>query len=127
MNLLLAVLVVLVFAILLARLRVGRLTRQVVNQGQKGFAILRDPALEDAEKEEALQRSALRLFGLFGAITGLSVTALVLPLGGIWLMQRVGIASLDGVLIILERWDFLLGATVLGTATYYMSRVSDRG
>jgi len=44
--------------------------------------------------------------------------ALVAPMAVIWLLDVIGFMSFDGVSSMLVRWDFMLGATVLGVGLF---------
>lgn len=114
MSFLLAALVVVAFAAVLERLDLPDRAREVGERSRKSLGVLRDSSLDDREKEEALQRHSLRLFGLLGILAGGSLLALGLPLGGVWALELAGLASLEEVLATLSRLDFLTGTTAAG-------------
>lgn len=120
MSLLLAAVVVVLFAVILEGIGLPERAREVVRRARTSLDLLRDPSLDDAAKERGLQKHALRLFLLLAILTGGSALAILVPLGGVWLLDGIGVASLDGVLSVLERLDFLAGATVLGGAVYFL-------
>lgn len=122
MSFLLAVLVVVVFALVLERLELPARARETGRRAQESLDVLRDASLADRQKEEALQEHARRLFGLLRILAGGSLLALGLPLGGVWLLEQAGVSSLDAVLGVLERPDFLLGTTAVGIAGYLVVR-----
>lgn len=122
MSLLLAVLVVVAFAVALEALGLPERAREVVRRSGECVHLLRDPSLDDAERERGLQRQAVRLFGLLGILAGGAALALGVPLAAVWLLERAGVASLPGVLEVLERVDFLLAACVVGGAAYFLAR-----
>lgn len=122
MALVWASLVVVVFAVVIERLDLPDRAREVGRRSRSCLDALRDPTLGDDAKEEELRRQAVRLFGLFGRLAGGSLLALGLPLGALWGLDALGLASLSAVLSVLERWDFLVGATVVGVATYLLIR-----
>lgn len=126
MSLAVATLVVVAFAVLLERLDVAERARAVADRAVKSLRILRDSRLSDEEKERALQRDAAHLFGQTGMIVGLSLLALLMPLVGVWLMDRAGWVAMPEVLAILQRIDFLFAATVIGVVAYYVSLVLAR-
>lgn len=126
MSLALATIVVVTFAVLLERMNVAASGRAVADRATKSLLVLRDSELTDDEKELALRRDAVHLFGQFGAIVALGLLALLLPLGAVWLLDRAGWASMTDVLDVLGRVDFLVAATAIGTAAYYLSRVRFR-
>lgn len=118
MALLLAAFVVVGFALLVGALDLPTRAHEVGTRARDCLGVLRDPSLDDRDKEEALQRQAVRLFGLLGILLGGSLLALGLPLGAVWLLDLGELASLGAVLNVLERPDFLIGATLIGGAAY---------
>ncbi|MFB6248524.1 MAG: hypothetical protein ABEL97_08145 [Salinibacter sp.] len=113
---------VVAFAALLHLFRLPAYAREVGRRGRDCLAVVRDEAMADRAKEEALQAHARRLFVLLGVLGGGSVLALGLPLGVVWLLDRGGVASLPDVWATLERPDVLLGTVVVGTAGYLLVR-----
>lgn len=122
MSFLLAIFVVVAFAATIEGLGLPRRVREVVRRAGDCLTVLRDSSLDDGAKERALQRQAVRLFGLLGILAGGSLLALLLPLVGVWLLEALGVASLDRVLSVLERLDFLAGVTVVGVGAYVLLR-----
>ena len=122
MNLALATLVVIGFAGILELLSLPKHARSVAQRSQEAFGVLRDDALDDREKEEALQRHSGRLFALLGILGGGSVLALAGPLAVVWGLERIGIGSFAAVLRILQRLDFLGATIVLGGLGYLLVR-----
>lgn len=118
MDLFWAVGVVVGFAATIEILDLPDRAREVGRRGRACLEAVRDPALDDAAKEERLQRHALRLFGLFGLLTGGSLLAIGLPLGAVWGLDFVGWASFSDVLGVLERLDFLAVVTGAGVVAY---------
>ena len=66
----------------------------------------------DDEKERILRDQSLHLFALVGILAGGSALAIVLPLGVVWLLEVIGVASLAAVLSTLGAIDFLAGTTL---------------
>lgn len=122
MSVLLAVLVVVLFALGVGWMDLPARAREAGARSRDGLDALRDPALDDRAKEEALRRVAVRLFGLFGRLAGGGLLALGLPLAAVWLLDRAGVASLGAVLSVLERPDFLAAATGGGLLLYLVVR-----
>jgi len=86
------------------------------------MAIVNDRKLNDHAKEKALQRSAVRLFKLLSLLLIGSAVSVLVPVAVVWLFDAIGLISLDAVLDMLQRWDFLLAATVIGFATFFTLR-----
>ena len=121
MDLLGAALVIVLFAILLHLVRLVPKTKEVILIGQQAIATLRNETLSDYEKERKMQQNSLRLFRLLIVLLAGSLFALLLPLALIWLSEFAGIFSVEGVLDMFLRWDFILGGSILGIATYIVS------
>lgn len=121
-SFLLAAMVVVVFALVLERLDLPEKARETGKRARRSLAVLRDPSLDDREKESALQEQSLRLFGLLGILLGGSLLALGLPLLVVWLLGLAGISSLGAVLAVLESPSFLLGTIVVGAVGYLAYR-----
>ena len=122
MSFLLAAMVVVVFALVLERLDLPERARETASRARESLDVLRDPELDDREKESALQEQSVRLFGLLGILLGGSLLALGAPLLVVWLLELVGVSSLDAVLGVLESPSFLLGTVVVGIAGWLAYR-----
>lgn len=120
MNFVLAVFVVVGFAVTIERLHLPARAREVGRHSTECLDVLRDDSLDDAAKEEALQQRARRLFVLLGLLAGGSLLALGLPLLGVWLVGQMGVGSFGGTLEMLQRLDFLAGTTVVGLLGYLL-------
>jgi len=118
----LATMVVVVFALVLELLDLPERARETGRRARESVEVLRDPSLDDREKESALQDQSLRLFGLLGILLGGSLLALGLPLLAVWLLELGGVSSLEAVLDVLESPTFLAGTVVLGGGAYFLYR-----
>ena len=121
MDILCAAIVVILFAVLLHVLGIVRRTKEVVAIGQQASATLRSHDLSDLQKEQRMRQNSLQLFRLLSILVAGTGIALGAPLAGIWLFQHAGLFSLEGVLAAFLRWDFMIGATVLGIVAYLAS------
>lgn len=113
------------FALLIDRLGLPDRSREVGRRSGACLDVLRNPAVGDERKEQELRRQALGLFGLFGRLAGGGLLAVALPLGAVWGLDALGLASLPAVLSVLEQWEFLLGAAVVGGPVYLVVRRMD--
>lgn len=120
MNLTLAMMVVVGFAATLELLNLPARARDVGRRSQTCLGVLKDDALTDREKEDALQAQTKALFKLLFILGGGSLLALGVPLGGVWLLDRFGIGAFPSVLSILQRLDFLAGTVVAGLVVYVL-------
>lgn len=126
MSLLWASLVVVVFATLLERWGLPAQARRVGTDARAALATIRDPALDDGEKERVLRRKTVELFASGARIIAGGVTGLGIPLGGVWLLDLAGFASLSDVLITLQRPDFLIVVGLLGLVGFLGLRRMNR-
>lgn len=120
MNAVLAMFVVVGFAVTIERLHLPTRAREVGRHSMASLDVLQDESLSDADKEAALQNRSRQLFRLLGILTGGSALALGLPLGIVWLLGQVGVGSFHGALAVLQRIDFLVGTTVVGLLAYFL-------
>jgi hypothetical protein len=118
MNLLGALLVVVVFALLIHFVGLIKNSIEVIDCSKESASVLSNPNLKDDVKEKILQKKAIRLFVLFGMLILGSVAALLIPIALVWFLDIIGILSFSDVLVILQRWDFLTAATVLGIIVF---------
>ncbi|MFO7917073.1 MAG: hypothetical protein R6V13_03210 [Anaerolineae bacterium] len=122
MNFALAAFVVLCFAATIEYLDLTTRVRAVARRSRQCLQILRDPSLDDRQKEEALQHQARQLFVLFAVLVGVNLLAIALPLAVVWLLGRMGVGTFHGTLATLGRADFLIGTTAVGIPTYLIVR-----
>lgn len=118
MTLILAGLVVVTFGLIIERAGLVGYARQVTERASACVKVLRDSSLDDDAKERLMREQSVRLLGLLGLLIAVSALAILLPLGAVWLLEQIGVGSFDGVLAMLERPAFLVGASILGFATY---------
>lgn len=121
MNILGATLIVIVFAVLLHLLGLVQRTREVLTIGREASNTLRDTTISDSEKERRMQQSSLRMFRLLALLIIGTAVALTAPLALLWTMQFAGLLSVENVLQMFVRWDFIVGASILGIAAYIAS------
>ncbi len=89
---------------------------EVLARSRAALGDMRDPALSDLEKEQRVQGHASRLMLLFVVLTLGLALALGVPLGIVWLADRVGVVSFDATLDLALSWPFLLIACVVTAA-----------
>ena len=113
MNLLGALIVVAGFVFLLRALKLVPMAMEVTSVSRTAVGVVQDPELDDDAKGERMQQHAKRLFVLFFLLTLGAAAALLLPVGLIWLLSRVGLFSYDDVVALLLSWQFLLATTAI--------------
>lgn len=88
---------------------------------------VRSRELDDDAKEKLMQANAKELFGLFLQLTVLGALCLLVPVGGLWVLDQLGALSLAATLELTLSWEFLLGSTVLGTLLWWALSRLGRG
>jgi hypothetical protein len=116
-SLLLALLVVVAFAFIVERTRLPAHVGDAVRRARGSYSVLSDRSMTDGEKERRLREEAFRLFVLLGRICFGSLLALGLPLGVLWVLDRMGLISLSEVLGVLMRLEFLISVGAIGMLT----------
>ncbi len=109
---------IVLFLIALWRLGLVRVATGAAATAQGALAVMRDPALDDAAREKAVQTASLRLMGIFVSIVwrgGLSLGISALP---IWLADLSGLAASGAVIDFLSRWDVIGIASAVIVAGY---------
>jgi hypothetical protein len=114
--------VVIAFAVLAHYIGLIRWTGEVVRHARRANEVLQNSALDDFTKEKAVQSVAIELFKLLGLLSVGSIIAVGLPIAVVWLAGAAGMLSFDAVMVMLLRWEFLLAATVVGTAVFFLLR-----
>lgn len=111
-------------AVALAR-RFGVVTRrfEVITTSKEAYRVLTDSALNDDEKEAAMQQSAKALARQFVFISAASLAAVAAPLGVVCVLAAVGLVSLKAVVEALLSWQVLLSGTLLVAARTWYERV----
>lgn len=122
MNWLGASLMVVIFAMLIHLVKMVQFSIEVVQQSKRSVAVMLNSELDDDAKEVALRSHAVNLFTLLILLIAGSAVALLAPVGLIWILDLAGFFSFKGVLEILQRWDFLVGATIVGIGIYLVLR-----
>ncbi len=112
----LAFFLVLAFVALLEVFGLVERGRQVVEIARKSIETIGNKELDDDAKEAALQRDAKRLFVLFFILTAGGAAALAIPMGVIWVLDWLGLASLDAVVDVSISVEFIIAGSVVGIA-----------
>lgn len=120
-----AVFLVIGFVVLLERFALVSRSRDVIALSRNALATVRNPALDDIEKETILQSHAKRLFAHFFLITIGAAAALLLPASVIWLLDLAGAASFDDVMNTALSWQFISASAVL-MVVYFIYRARRR-
>lgn len=82
--------------------------------------IVADSQMSDKQKEQQLQTQSKVLFQSAGSVIGISVIAILLPLGVIWVLSRLGLFTLDRVMAFVQTIRFWLSTIFVGFFAYYL-------
>ncbi len=85
---------------------------------------MRDPALDDLAREQAVQAAALRLIVATGSLIVRSAVALVAACIPILAADWAGIAPMAVTIAFLERWEVILVAALATTVVFALGLVS---
>lgn len=100
-------------------------SREVIRVARRSFEVIRDPELDDESKEKTLQANSVQLLRFAFVLTLGGAVALFAPLGVLWLMDKPGWISLDGVFTVALSPLFLLLSCLLAVAAFRMPRRRD--
>ena len=100
---------------------VGRSSRVFVIS-KDVMRILKDPGLDDLEKEKSMQRYSKTLFLLFFHILFICAVAVIVPMGIIKLMDVAGLLSLQRVLTTMLSWQFIAASSIVVFALTWILR-----
>ncbi len=99
-----------------------RRTSRVAEVAKSVLAVIRDPSLEDHQKEMATQQYAKELFYLFFVIVAASLTALAIPLGIVWIMELANLLTVAEVIAGTLTLEFIGIAVVLSVILFLLSK-----
>lgn len=97
-------------------------SQRVMGIAGAAMAVVRNPALSDRDKETAMQAHARQLFGLFGWLSLGGGLAVLVPLGVVWLLERVGLMSLTAVIDTTLSPLFIIVTVVLSCGYFWWAR-----
>ncbi len=111
-----AIILVVGFVVLIQLLGVTKKSRNVVRIALHSMKIIGSSRLSDRQKESKLQKNSLRLFGLFFVLAFSGAIAILIPLGVLWLGDRLGLLSLYDVLATTVSPVFLIVSSIVAIA-----------
>ena len=99
-----------------------RRTSRVAEVAKSVLAVIRDPSLEDRQKEIATQRYAKELFSLFFVIVGASLIELAIPLIIVWIMELADLLTVAEVIAGTLTLEFIGIAAVLSVILFLLRK-----
>ena len=109
------------FGILIHTFNLVAKSSQAVKIAQKSFEIIGNAALNDDIKEKALQNNAGQLLRLFVILALRGATAILVPLGILWLADQFGWLSLQSVLSVTLSTGFLIASSIAVILIWFIS------
>ncbi len=104
------------FLVFIQLLGVTKHSHNVIRIALHSLKVIGSSRLSDRQKESKLQKNSLRLFGLFIALALGGAAAILIPLGLLWLGDRLELLSLSAVLATTVSPVFLIASTVIAIA-----------
>jgi len=105
-----AVFLVLAFIVLLRRFALVEKSSEVLTITRRSLAVIRNAELSDERKENALQDNAKQMLRLSFVLTAGGAAAVLLPVGLLWVCDRLGWLSLAVVFSTAVSPGFLIGS-----------------
>lgn len=122
-----AIFVCVAFVVLIKILGVAARPFEVAATSRQALRVMSDPTLHDDAKEAAMRQHAKTLARLFVLISGGSLVALGAPLGVVWVLDGIGLLSLNAVFDALLSWPLLAGGIMLFVVKVGYDRVRPHG
>lgn len=97
--------------------------RASVATSQSAFTAMRDPSLQDEEKERIAQKASLELMKKFLSLSVRGALVLLVSLLPVFAFSALGLATRADMMRVLMSWQLLVGATVvLGAGALVLAR-----
>lgn len=117
-----AALAVLLFAVALRYSGIYPLTLDVIASARAAAGVMRDPSLDDEQREVRVQKAAVHLFKRAAQIIVLTAVVVGIPLIALVALDAAGLVALEAVFALLMRWDFIIIATVVAIVVFKVWR-----
>jgi hypothetical protein len=115
-----AILSMVVFFGMLWLLDLRRVGSSVLVISRDAFVVLRDDKVDDARRETAARRAAIRLGGAFISIAVRGAISFIASIMPIYLADRFELAAADDAVAFLMRWDVVLTVTIVFLAAIFV-------
>jgi hypothetical protein len=106
------------FAVAFGWLGVVRAASGAIAISQHTMGVMRNPALDDRAREQAMQQASIRLLGSCVSILLRSALAVLVSMVPIWLFSVLGLVTIADVFAFLSRWDVIALITVAMAVGY---------
>lgn len=117
---------IVVFLICMKLFGVVESVRPVFEDSNAALAVMRSTELSDAEKEAAIQKAAIAMFGAFLVVTLRVVATLVVPAVFVWAGTATGLYTMDGAVAAAEDWTFLTVSSLVVLVVFVVVLWRDR-
>lgn len=113
-----ALVCVVLFGLLLHLTRIVTHSRSVIDRSREAMGVIRNPALDDDDREQAFRRISGALFVLMARLVIGAVVSLGTPLLVVWLGDQWGLLDFGSVMAILAEPWFLVATVVIAIPAY---------
>lgn len=113
-----AALAIAVFMIAFVVLRIVAVAKSAIQTSRIASSALANPQLDDAHREQLIQRSSLSLLGNFISITIRGAVALGLSWLTLLAADAANLARLEDVVVLLSSWQAIVVTTVVLTVAW---------
>lgn len=115
-----AAFLVLAFVILLRIFGLFKNSLEVVAISRAAIVDMRNPFIDDLQKERLMQASSKSLGVLFIQLVLGFFAAVIIPLGVIWILDIAGLVAVEDVMAVTTRWEFMLGGLILAVVAFVL-------
>jgi hypothetical protein len=115
---------IIIFLVALSRVRLVGVAAQALDTSRGALTAMREPSLDERERERAVQRASVTLFGHFFSLLGRAAVAVAASLAPVALAAVTGLAPAHAVFGFLSRWPVWVVATGIAAAAYLGRRSS---
>ena len=122
MDLVGGIVVVLGFMIFMKLFGLVHRTKRAAEVAKSVVEVIRDPCMEDRQKEMATRQYAKELFALFLVIAAASLIALAIPLGIVWIMEFADLLTVAEVIAGAFTLKFVGIAAILSLVLFLVSK-----
>ena len=86
---------------------------------REATAVMRSKDLSEAQKESAIQKAAIRMFGSFFSILGRVILTLAVPVGFVMMGSWFGLYTAQDALLAAENPSFIIGSSIVMTGALF--------
>ena len=93
--------------------------RLVISETQEATSVMSSKVLSDEQKEAALQKAAVHMFGSFLNIFARVILTIVVPVASIILGSALGFYEIEYAAHVASEWSFIIGSTLVMIGAWF--------